>query len=90
MAPHSRMYRGSNRAQMGSNSMTVQNQGGGKKKAGFPYIIGRTQWTTVAMSEQPGINNLTFLRKDAFKASISRPIGSTYTPNTYFTIPGTA
>jgi len=88
MAPHSRMFRGSNKAQMGSNTMTVQNQGGGLKKAGFPYIIGRTQHTTIAFSEQPGINNLTFMRKDAFKANISRPIGSTYSPNTYFVIPG--
>ena len=89
MAPHSRMFRGSNRAQMGSNTMTVQNQGGGKKKAGFPYMIGRTQHTNIAFSEQPGINNLTFMRKNAFTANISRPIGSTYSPNTYFHIPGT-
>ena len=89
MAPHSRMFRGSNRAQMGSNTMTVQNQGGGFKKAGFPYMIGRTNHTTIAFSAQPGINNLTFLRKNAFNANISRPIGSTYSPNTYFHIPGT-
>ena len=89
MSPHSRMFRGSNKAQMGSNSMTVQNQGGGKRKAGFPYIIGRTQWTNIAFSEQPGINNLKFLMKNAFTANVTRPINSTYTPNTYFHIPGT-
>ena len=89
MSSASRTFRGSNRAQMGSNTMTVQNQGGGFKKAGFPYMIGRTQHTAIAFSEQPGINNLTFLKKNAFTASISRPIGSTYSPNTYFHIPGT-
>jgi len=31
---------------------------------------------------------LTFMRKNAFTANISRPIGSTYSPNTYFHIPG--
>ena len=82
-------FRGSNKAQMGSNSITVQNQGGGEKKAGFPYIIGRTQHTEIAFAQQPGINNLKFMMKNAFKANPSRPIGSTYSPNTYFHIPGT-
>jgi hypothetical protein len=83
------MFRGSNKAQMGSNTMTVQNQGGGKKKAGFPYQVGRTQHTAIAFSEQPGLGNLNFMRRNAFTANISRPIGSTYSPNTYFVIPGT-
>ena len=82
-------FRGSNKAQMGSNSTTVQNQGGGARKAGFPYIIGRTQHTAIAFAQQPGINNLKFMMKNAFTANISRPIGSTYSPNTYFHIPGT-
>ena len=90
MSPHSRAFRGSNKAQMGSNISTVQSQGGGSKKAGFPYMIGRTQHTTIAFSTQPGLNNLTFMRKNAFNANISRPIGSNYTPNTYFHIPGTS
>jgi len=88
MAPNSRMFRGSNHAQMGSNTLTTQNQGGGKKKAGFPYMIGRTQHTEIAFSEQPGINNLTFLKKTPYNVNQSRPIGSTYSPNTYYQIPG--
>ena len=84
-----RAFTGSNRAKMGSNSITVQTQGGGSKKAGFPYMIGRTQHTTIALKAQPGINNLTFMRKNVgTPANISRPIGSTYSPNTYFSIPG--
>lgn len=81
-------FRGSNKTRMGSNSMTVQNQGGGARKAGFPYIIGRTEHTTIAFSSQPGLNNLNMMRKNAFTANVSRPIGSTYSPNTYFNIPG--
>lgn len=39
----------SNRASFVSSAITNQNQGGGVKKAGFPYIIGRTQWTNIAL-----------------------------------------
>ena len=88
MSPHSRAFRGSNKAQMGSNISTVQSQGGGSKKAGFPYMIGRTNHTKIAFDSQPGLNNLTFMRKNAFNANLSRPIGSNYSPNTYFVIPG--
>ena len=29
---------------------TNQNQGGGMKKAGFPYMVGRTAWTSIFIS----------------------------------------
>lgn len=89
MSRSNKMFGGSNKAKMGSNAMTTQNQGGGIKKSGYPYIIGRTQWTHIAFDQQDGINNLQFQMKNAFNASITRPINSTYTPNTYFHIPGT-
>jgi hypothetical protein len=89
MSPHSRMFRGSNKAQMGSNIMTVQNQGGGSKKAGFPYMIGRTNNTDNAFSQRTGLYNLTFMRKNAFNANTTRPISSSYSPNTYWHMPGT-
>lgn len=38
----------SNRAGFVSSATVNQNQGGGDKKAGFPYIVGRTQWTNIA------------------------------------------
>ena len=41
--------RGSNRNQMGSNAVTDINQGGGNKKAGFPYQVGRESWATIAL-----------------------------------------
>jgi len=84
------MFSSSSKSQMGSNAVTVQNQGGGDKKAGFPYIIGRTQWTQIAFNESGNLGNLKFLMKTVNpNTSITRPIGSTYTPNTYFTVPGT-
>ena len=39
----------SNRAGFVSSANVNQNQGGGEKKAGFPYIVGRTQWTNIAL-----------------------------------------
>jgi hypothetical protein len=30
-----------------ANTISNQNQGGGSKKAGFPYIVGRTQWSSI-------------------------------------------
>lgn len=44
-----RAFNGSNRAQMGSNVFTTINQGGGDKKAGFPYMIGREYTCSHAM-----------------------------------------
>lgn len=41
--------KGSNRSQMGSNATTDVNQGGGNKKAGFPYQIGREYRTSIAL-----------------------------------------
>jgi len=88
--PKGNMFSSSSKSQMGSNAVTVQNQGGGDKKAGFPYIIGRTQWTQIAFNESGNLGNLKFLMKTVNpNTSITRPIGSTYTPNTYFTVPGT-
>ena len=30
------------------SSITNQNQGGGSKKAGLPYLVGRETWTSIA------------------------------------------
>jgi hypothetical protein len=88
--PQGNMFSSSSRYQMGSNAITDQNQGGGDKKAGFPYIIGRTQWSNIAFYESGNLGNLRFMMKTVNpNVNISRPIGSTYVPNTYFNIPGT-
>ena len=84
-------FRSSSRAQMGSSVYTTQNQGGGSKKAGFPYQIGRETWTSIALKSKNIVNGnccqLTKLQVNLFpNASQSRPIGSTYSPNTYFKV----
>ena len=61
--PNSRIFCGSNHAQMGSNTITVQNQGGGSKKAGLPYQIGREYMTNNHFNKRNGINNLSFMMK---------------------------
>jgi len=33
------------------SSITNQNQGGGSKKAGLPYIIGRSSWSSIALKQ---------------------------------------
>jgi hypothetical protein len=86
--PQGNAFRSSSRAQMGSSAMTTQSQGGGNKKAGFPYIIGRDSWFPIYnnYNNRPLKNLQMNLRPNARP---SRPIGSTYSPNTYFHIPGT-
>ncbi len=62
------------------SSITNQNQGGGSKKSGFPYQIGRESWTNVAFQAGTLVNGkcckLRNLNTMVFPlASISRPIG---------------
>ena len=88
-------FRSSNRSSMGSNVYTTQSQGGGSKKAGFPYQVGRESWASIHINgSAPVLNNACCsLKKMQFtvnpKVSQSRGIGSTYSPNTYYHIPGT-
>ena len=58
------------------SSIVNQNQGGGNKKAGFPYIVGRTAWTTIAFNERGIPHTLDFMRKTVNpNVNQSRPIG---------------
>ena len=65
----------------------TQNQGGGMKKAGFPYQVGRTMWTTIAMGTdaQPSTANLKCCSLASLKLPLvaktrfGRPIGSNVT-----------
>lgn len=61
-------------------SITNQNQGGGSKKAGFPYLVGRDSWTSIAfhgtkqyLSEEN--KGLQFTMNP--KVRQSRPVGMT-------------
>lgn len=79
-------FRRSNRNAMGSNAITDQAQGGGNKKAGFPHTVGRDSWASVYIQNRP----LSVLQFTVFPDVMeSKPIGSTYRPNTYFHVPGT-
>jgi hypothetical protein len=78
------------------SSIANQSSGGGSKKAGFPYQVGRDTWASIAI-------NTCNPRNSDFKccglakynttrmpmANISRPIGSSVASNTYFHLPGT-
>jgi hypothetical protein len=84
-----RAWNGSNRAQMNSNVNTTQSQGGGNKKAGFAYQVGRTSAVSIAFESSDLINGrcatlkcMQFTTKPP--ASISRPIGSNRASNVYF------
>jgi len=44
------MRKGSLRSSFGSNALTTQNQGGGDKKAGFPYQVGRSWQTSLVFA----------------------------------------
>ena len=77
------MFSRSNRYQMGSNAITDQNQGGGSKKAGFPYIIGRGWRTNIAFNSNNVVNcqPLKTYQTLCFTSPVnqSRPIGSSIT-----------
>jgi hypothetical protein len=48
--PQGNPFKTSYRYSMGSNAVTDINQGGGNKKAGFPYMIGRDSWSSIAIN----------------------------------------
>ena len=88
------LMNGSKRARYVS-SITNQAQGGGSKKAGFPYQVGRSSWTSVVLNTADPISgrccSLRKMQMNLFPraANISRPIGATSAANSYFSIPGT-
>lgn len=51
--PQGNMFSSSSRARMYSNAVTDQKQGGGDKKAGFPYQVGRNSWTSIYFNQKP-------------------------------------
>ena len=74
-------------------SITNQNQGGGSKKSGFPYQIGRSSWTSIAFgTTNPtggkccSLKNMNFVSAGA---CISRPIGAGVAATPYYHCPGT-
>lgn len=84
-----------NRARMGSNYLTDANQGGGDKKAGFPYQVGRIYGVSNKIGADPksavGCCKLSQWNATVFPlARQSRGVGSLYNSNyKYNHIPGT-
>jgi hypothetical protein len=78
--PQGNPFNSSNRNQMGSNYITDQNQGGGDKKAGFPYQVGRPASTydlgSFVKLDQP-LSTWNPVFGTYRVANISRPVGST-------------
>ena len=75
------MFTGTNRNRMGSNAITDQNQGGGNKKAGFPYLVGRGWRSNIAFGNNVAngrCTSLQSLQTLCFTSTVhqSRPIGS--------------
>jgi len=54
--PQGGAWSNSNKTRMLSNVFTSQNQGGGSKKAGFPYQVGRDQWASIFINSVDPIN----------------------------------
>jgi len=70
-----------------SNASITINQGGGDKKAGFPYMVGRDHWASIFIQDRP----LSVYQTLLFPlAKQSRPVSSVYknAPG-YWHIPGT-
>lgn len=87
------LYNSSSRAR-NATSIANQNQGGGNKKAGLPYQIGRESYTSVIMGNTDIVNGHCCTLKGYMTmrfsaATISRPIGSRVTvARDYYKVPG--
>tara|TARA_B100002019_G_C20982245_1_gene456411 strand:+ start:178 stop:450 length:273 start_codon:yes stop_codon:yes gene_type:complete len=74
------------------SSIVNRNQGGGPKKAGFPYIVGRDSWTTIHFRESgtaqflgnsngSTMGSLRFTRLPNTRQT--RPVGISPSPNAF-------
>ena len=86
------MRKGSLRSSFGSNAYTTQNQGGGSKKSGFPYQIGRSWQTSLVLNTTAPVSGRCCKLKDTQVLPLSwgrgnvrqsRPIGVGVEPNNY-------
>ena len=79
------LYNAASRARNSGRTIN-QNQGGGSKKAGFPYQVGRSSASTVAFNMVDPAHGhcckLSSFNTNIFPlARISRPIGTPYRAN---------
>ena len=78
--PNGNMFSSSSRARMYSNAITDQNQGGGDKKAGFPYQVGRDSWVSIYFGQKPQTGNCctraSLANTLVFTRNTVRPVGN--------------
>ena len=75
-------------------SIVNRSQGGGEKKAGFPYMVGRGSWSNIALGADgiPKGNCCKLADTQVMRfplAHQSRPIGGRSVNLSYWHIPGT-
>ncbi len=94
MSLPSSAMRSSIRSSMGSNAITVINQGGGSKKAGLLPSIGNDSWMSIYYGNHNlGKTNAPCRSLTCMQFTVnpgvkqSRNISSVYVPNTYFKLP---
>lgn len=77
------LYNASSRARNAGQLMN-RNSGGGDKKAGFPYMVGRSYTTSIYFNANGVIKGncckIGFMNKLMPNVSISRPIGRNANP----------
>ena len=78
--PQGGAWSNSNKSQMLSSFRTDINQGGGEKKAGFPYQVGRESWTSIFLNAVDPVNGRCCSRAKigttmVFTKNTIRPIG---------------
>jgi hypothetical protein len=75
-----------------AGSLVNRNQGGGDKKAGFPYQVGRSHWTSIFFGTSDPVHGrcatLPCLSRTLVFTNLSRPVGSWTEGNTYWRIKG--
>lgn len=70
-------------ATMASNVKTTRNQGGGSKKAGFPYMIGRIYNIAELNKMNQPLSAWAITPVGKMNVKQSRPIGISPSPNAY-------
>jgi len=88
--PQGSPFASSSRYQMGSNYLTDVNQGGGNKKPGLPYLVGRGYMIGSIFKQNNATHSLAQWNYNVFPISRqSRPISSLSTGNyKYYHMPG--
>jgi len=73
----------SSKVALSRGTLVNQNQGGGNKKAGFPYQVGRSSWSSIHIGDAPMTHGR--YRKGRLSmvltstANPSRPVGNVVT-----------